>query len=158
MSDWTAGYQADITYTYGYYQELNPLSAKISLLSAGLNFPKIKTACELGYGQGISANLLAAASDIEWYGTDFNPSQAALAREMGEASGARIHLYDDSFAEFLDRSDLPDFDFIALHGIWSWVSDLNRELILRFIQTRLRVGGVLSVSYTHLTLPTIYSV
>jgi len=25
MSDWTAGYVADIGYTYGYYTELNPL-------------------------------------------------------------------------------------------------------------------------------------
>ena len=25
MTDWTAGYVADIGYTYGYYTELNPL-------------------------------------------------------------------------------------------------------------------------------------
>lgn len=28
MNDWTAGYVADIGYTFGYYTELNPLRAK----------------------------------------------------------------------------------------------------------------------------------
>jgi hypothetical protein len=28
MNDWTAGYVADIGYTYGYYTELNPLRVK----------------------------------------------------------------------------------------------------------------------------------
>jgi len=35
MTDWTAGYVADIGYTYGYYQELNPLRARLALLNAG---------------------------------------------------------------------------------------------------------------------------
>ena len=30
MSDWTAGYVADIGYTYGYYTELNPLRVKLA--------------------------------------------------------------------------------------------------------------------------------
>lgn len=28
MTDWTAGYVADLGYTYGYYVELNPLRIK----------------------------------------------------------------------------------------------------------------------------------
>lgn len=27
MNDWTAGYVADIGYTFGYYDEMNPLRA-----------------------------------------------------------------------------------------------------------------------------------
>lgn len=42
--------------------------------------PEVGSACELGFGQGMSANLHAAASVVQWSGTDFNPAQAAFAR------------------------------------------------------------------------------
>jgi len=151
MSDWTAGYVADIGYTYGYYQELNPLRAQLAFLNAGLVCPEFGTACELGFGQGLSANLHAAASVIEWHGTDFNPSQASFARELASASGAGACLYDEAFADFGARDDLPGFDYIGLHGIWSWISDDNRRLIVDFVRRKLNVGGVLYISYN--TLP-----
>ena len=44
-------------------------------------------------------------------------------------------------------TDLPDFDFIGLHGIWSWISDENRAVIVDFIRRKLKVGGVLYISY-----------
>src|SRR5882762_9667404 len=151
MSDWTAGYVADIGYTYGYYTELNPLRTRLALLNAQQMVPGIETACELGFGQGLSTNIHAAASGVEWYGTDFNPSQAAFARDLAAKSGAAAKLYDDAFADFAHRTDLPDFDFIAVHGIWSWISDANREVIVEFIRRKLKVGGILYISYN--TLP-----
>ncbi len=54
MSDWTAGYIADIGYTFGYYPELNPLAVKLAFLFSGLVCPKFSSACELGFGQGLS--------------------------------------------------------------------------------------------------------
>ena len=151
MTDWTAGYVANIDYTYGYYQELNPLRTQLAFLNQGLVYPKVYTACELGYGQGLNINLHAAASSTKWYGTDFNPAQASFAQELAVASGAPVSLYDDSFLEFCLRDDLPDFDFICLHGIWSWISDENRQVIVDFISKKLKVGGVLYISYN--TMP-----
>ena len=151
MSDWTAGYVADIAYTFGYYNEINPLRVKLAFLNQGLVFPNIKTACELGFGQGLSTNIHAASSAIDWYGTDFNPAQASFAQELVQASSASAKLYDESFAEFAHRADLPDFDYIALHGIWTWISDTNREVIIDFVRRKLKVGGVLYISYN--TMP-----
>ncbi len=151
MSTWTAGYVADIGYTYGYYRELNPLRMKLAFLNTGLVFPECGTACELGFGQGMSANIHAAASVTKWYGTDFNPSQAAFARELADVAGADAQLFDEAFEQFAARTDLPDFDFIALHGIWSWISDTNRKVIVDFLLRKLKVGGVLYISYN--TLP-----
>ena len=88
MSDWTAGYVADIGYTFGYYTELNPLRLRLAFLNAGLEVPDSGAACELGFGQGMSANLHAAASITQWHGTDFNPSQAGFAQELASVSGA----------------------------------------------------------------------
>lgn len=151
MSDWTAGYVADIGYTYGYYTELNPLRVKLAFLNAGLVPPEMGAACELGFGQGLSANIHAAASVVQWHGTDFNPSQAGFAQELAAASGAGAKLYDDAFADFAQRKDLPEFDYIGVHGIWSWISDENRAVMVDFIKRKLKVGGVLYISYN--TLP-----
>jgi hypothetical protein len=108
VTDWTSGYVADIDYTYGYYQELNPLRARLAFLNNGLVCPEVGVACELGFGQGLSTNMHAAASVTHWYGTDFNPSQAGFAQELAESSGANVSLYADSFADFCTRDDLPD--------------------------------------------------
>lgn len=151
MTDWTAGYVADIGYIYGYYPELNPLRARLAFLSAGLAFPEFGTACELGFGQGLSASIHAAAGASEWFGTDFNPSQASFAQELASVSGCGARLYDDAFAEFINRPELPEFDYIGLHGIWSWISDENRHTVIEFIRRKLKTGGVLYISYN--TLP-----
>ena len=147
MTDWTSGYVADVGYTFGYYPELNPLRVRLAFLYSGLVFPEAGTACELGFGQGVSVNLHAAASTSSWFATDFNPAQAGFAQELTEASGAGVRLFDQSFAEFCTRSDLPDFDYIGLHGIWSWISDDNRRVIVDFVRRKLKVGGVLYISY-----------
>ena len=74
MSDWSEGYVADIGYTYGYYLELNPNRIPFALLNHRLAHGEIATACELGLGQGVSTAVHAAASNVQWYGNDFNPA------------------------------------------------------------------------------------
>jgi len=147
VNDWTSGYVADIGYTYGYYPELSPLRAKLALEFNRAICPEVKTACELGFGQGVSTNYHAASSEVEWYGTDFNPVQAAFAQELGGVSDAKVNLFADSFEEFLNRDGIPEFDYIGLHGIWSWISDENRKKIVEFIDRKLKIGGVLYLSY-----------
>ncbi|MBK5969053.1 MULTISPECIES: class I SAM-dependent methyltransferase [Thiorhodovibrio] len=147
MTDWTAGYVADLGYTHGYYNELNPTRIALALLNAGLAVPPITTACELGFGQGLGLNLHAAASPVRWWGTDFNPSQAAFARELTRLAGSEAQVFDDAFADFAQRPELPGFDFIGLHGIWSWISDENRRVIADFARRHLNPGGVLYISY-----------
>ncbi|UJP05474.1 MAG: methyltransferase regulatory domain-containing protein [Nitrosomonas sp.] len=151
MSDWSAGYVTDVGYTFGYYTELSPLRIKQIFAYAGLKYPEVGTACELGFGQGMSVNLHAAASAVEWHGTDFNPAQAGFAQELAAVSGSGAKLFDDAFASFAARTDLPDFDYIGVHGIWSWINDENRAVIVDFVRRKLKVGGVLYISYN--TLP-----
>jgi SAM-dependent methyltransferase len=151
MTTWTSGYVADVGYTFGYYTELNPLRLGLAFAHQGLIAPAAGAACELGFGQGLSANLHAAAGPAQWHGTDFNPSQAGFAQELAGVAGAGARLHDEAFADFCARSDLPDFEFIGLHGIWSWISDTNRAVIVDFVRRKLKVGGVLYISYN--TLP-----
>lgn len=145
--DWNEGYVTSSNYTYGLYNDFNPARIPFLFGLAGITPPAISTACELGYGQGVSLNVFAAAEPVAWYGTDFNPSQAGHARELAKASGAKAFCFADSFRDFCERDDLPLFDYIALHGIWAWISRENQAEIVHLIDKKLRVGGVLYISY-----------
>ncbi len=149
MNDWNEGYFTESTYTYGYYGELNPVYQRFCLLVHGIYPPELddnSVHCELGYGQGVSIGVHAAANPGRYIGTDFNPSQAAHANELLRASGSPSTFYDDSFEELLER-DLPQFDSISLHGIWSWISPENQKHIVEFARRFLKPGGVFFNSY-----------
>ena len=156
MSAWTSGYVTDLGYTHGFYRELTPaLLSFLALIRAqrGLEPGAPLNYCELGCGQGLSMNLLAAANpQVQFHATDFNPSQIAGARALAdEASLSNVKFYDHAFAHFADAPGLPDsFDVIALHGIYSWISEENRAAIVAFIRRKLKVGGLVYVSYNAL--------
>lgn len=103
--------------------------------------------CELGYGQGVSVNIHAAANPGNYFGTDFNPAHAAHANTLCKASGSGAKLFENSFEEILQRDDLPQFDSISLHGIWSWVNAENRQHIVEFARKFLKSGGIFYNSY-----------
>src|ERR1700730_3603397 len=149
MSNWASGYVSEVDYTHGYYRELSPTLLSLALLNKGVNAAHARPLryLELGFGQGLSLNIHAATCPGEFWGTDFNPAQAANAKEIAEASGSGAHIFDLSFAELAARDDLPEFDVIALHGIWSWISDENRGVIVDLARRKLAVGGVLYNSY-----------
>ncbi len=147
--DWSEGYYAGLDYTFGYYHEMGPEHLRFTCLTAGVHceIPAAPTYLELGFGQGVSINLHAAGSEGDFHGVDFNPAHVLHAEGLAERSGAATHLSDESFAAFAGRKDLPMFDVIALHGVWSWVSEQNRQVILELIRKKLRRGGVVYLSY-----------
>lgn len=153
MTDWTSGYVADLDYTFEFTKELAPSHLALCATSKGqkhrLTRPGL-TYCELGCGQGYSANLLAAANpQAEFHAMDFNPAHIAGARDLAEEAGLdNIRFYEHSFETFAEAPGLPqEFDVIALHGVYSWVSEENRRLITDFISARLRSGGMVYISY-----------
>jgi hypothetical protein len=149
MTTWTSGYVAEIGYTHGYYRELCPTFLNFALL---LRLYQARLArpiryLELGFGQGLSLNIHAAAHEGEFWGTDFNPLQTGYAKELADASGANLHISDRSFADIAIDDALPELDIVALHGVWSWISDENREHVISIIRRKLAVGGICYLSY-----------
>ena len=147
---WNEGYFTDIGYTYGYYRDINPVFQRFCLLLRGFAAPDSDSHaayCELGFGQGVSINHHAAAIPGQFVGTDFNPAHAAHAQSLAQASGSGARLYDDSFEQLLARDDLPQFDSISLHGIWTWVSRDNHQIIAEFARRHLKPGGMFYISY-----------
>lgn len=152
--DWTAGYASDIEYTAGFYREQSPSFLNFVCVLNGVEpipLDKPFTYFELGFGRGLTVNMLAAANPQgRFYAADFNPAHVAGAREL--AASARLDnltLYEDSFEELAagKESELPQFDFITLHGIYTWVTAENQRHIVEFITRYLKPGGVVFLSY-----------
>jgi SAM-dependent methyltransferase len=151
VSDRSAGYVTDVGYTFGYHAGLNPLSTRLAFLRAGLEPPRVETACELGFGQGVSLAVHAAASSAHWWGNDLLPEHVRFARSLDSASGAGSVLVEATFEEFAERTPgLPRFDFIGLHGVLSWISAQNRARIADFVRSHLAPGGVVYTGYNAL--------
>ncbi len=158
MSSWTDGYVSDIQYTSGFYRELAPSLLTYIGLIMGIRAPTLDrefTYCELACGQGFGTNVLAAANPQgRFYAYDFNPAQIANAQTLAHEAGlTNITFGEESFESLASKPDgaLPQFDFITLHGIYSWISEANRHHIVRFIQRQLKAGGMVYVSYN--TMP-----
>ena len=147
--DWTQGYVNQIDYTHGYYGELSPALIEFACLSRGVSTRssgKPVRYLELGFGQGSSLCVHAAACPGEFWGTDFLPAHACNAQSLAQASQRDVRIFDDSFEELLERG-LPEFDVIVAHGIWSWISAENRKVIVDIARRKLAPGGVFYVSY-----------
>jgi SAM-dependent methyltransferase len=103
------------------------------------------TCRDLGCGQGKSAELFAACHpEGEFHAIDFNPSQIAGARRLAELGNGTF--WEASFANLAELS-LPAFDFVIIHGVYSWVSARNRRRLVEFLRDRLKPGGVVYLSY-----------
>lgn len=151
MPDWAEGYITDAIYTDGFYRELSPawinyVAALKGCLPVATDRPFVFL--ELGCGLGRSTTILAGAfPQGRFIGVDFNPAHVALARQY--ATDMRIANAEFREASFQDlaRSELPQCDFIVLHGVYTWVSPEARAAIRDIIRDRLRAGGLVYVSY-----------
>jgi SAM-dependent methyltransferase len=150
-----AGYFDDAEYIDYFYDGLSPWC--LEYLSALRGFPRMDTAngfdyCELGCGTGLSLAVHAAANPAgRFVGVDLNRDHIQRALRTAEAGQlGNVSFLEEDFTHLLER-DLPRFDMIVLHGVYSWVSPGIRKEIQGFIAHRLKPGGKVYASYN--TLP-----
>jgi SAM-dependent methyltransferase len=99
-----------------------------------------------GYGQSVTVNA-AAYPHAEFHACDIDPAHIAAARRYADAIGVRnVRFHEASFGDLLD-ADLPAFDYVALHGTYSWVDADARAAIRRVIDRKLEPGGLVYASY-----------
>lgn len=144
------GYITDVEYTGDFHPHLAP--ARLAYIAAinGHRPPALDrfAYCELGCGQGIASLVLAATHPTgEFHACDFNLAHIARAEALRAAGGVgNLRFHARSFAQMLD-AELPAFDFIVLHGVYSWVPEPVRAELREFLRRRLAPGGVAMVSY-----------
>lgn len=146
---------ADTTYIGRFFVTQCPTTLGYVARMRGLAAPRPTdpfTYCDLGCGTGSTVNVLAAAMpQARFYGIDLSPDHIAIAERMA-ATGRLTNttFIEGGFDSLLSREGLPDFDFVTLHGIYSWVDRATRRDILRVAKRILKPNGLLYLSYNAL--------
>ena len=149
-----SGYVTDTTYADTFFRELSP--AWINYVAALNGAQPIPLDApfrylELGCGFGTSAVVNAAAfphASVD--ACDFNASHVsggmAYAAQLGLSN---ITFHSTAFEQLLDIP-LEPYDFIVMHGVYSWVDAETRRLLRGLVERLLRPGGLMYVSYNAL--------
>ncbi|MGA8551180.1 MAG: class I SAM-dependent methyltransferase [Stellaceae bacterium] len=148
------GYVTDIPYLRDFKAMLAPAWLDHVALVCGVEPPDRRNGfawCDLGCGQGVTANILAATHPQgTFHGIDFMPAHIEHGRRLAADAGVtnlRLDLVDFAAATGLD---LPPFDYIVAHGVYSWVDAAGRAALRGFIDRHLKPGGLVYVSYNAL--------
>lgn len=151
---WGSGYVTDIPYSEGFYPAQAPQRLALTAVLNGVEAPDVSRGfsyCELGCGKGLTSTIFAAANpQAEFHAIDFNPAHIAHAQSISRAaeiSNITWHEMDFAALGTGGSNELPMFDFVTMHGIWSWIAPELQEAIVRFLDRRLKPGGLLFVSY-----------
>ena len=145
-----------------YVDEFNPeqAPAHLALVAALRGFEPPDLArkfayCELGCGKGRTSLILAASHpEAEFHAFDLNPAYIAHAQSQAKAAHLDNVAFQERRIEDLNGAgvgELPMFDVVAMHGVWSWVSPEVRKAILEFLQRRVKPGGLVYVTYNLMT-------
>ena len=145
------GYATDIPYLRDFKPQLAPAWLDHVALVAGVEPPARNSGfawCDLGCGQGVTANILAATHPGgTFHAIDAMPAHIDHARRLAaEAAIPNVSFHAVDFTAAADL-DLPLFDYIVAHGVYSWVDAANQRALRRFFDRRLKPGGLVYVSY-----------
>lgn len=144
-------YITDVAYTGNFASFLAPAWLRYIAVLNGHEAPASGRPfryCELGCGKGVTTLILAALHPAcEFHACDINPTHIEHAEGLRRTAGltnVQFHLLS---IEQMLASNLPSFDFIVAHGLYSWVPDPVRAQIRDFARVRLEPGGLLFLSY-----------
>ena len=144
--------RADRTpYVDTFFRELSPVWLNYVAALNGIEPRKVDAAftyLELGCGFGQTVTVNAAAFPRgNFHACDINEAHVSAARRYAETVGVRnVEFHHASFDE-LDTRDLPTFDFVVLHGVYSWVDDAAKCAIRNIIRRASKAGGLVYLSY-----------
>ncbi len=152
-TDWRMGYATALDNTSGLYPYQFPEHMNYVCALYGVEPPvrgRSYTYFELGCGRANTVSALAASNpQAQFFANDFMPSHIVEGRQRAQQAGLdNLTLLEASFEELAsDRADLPQFDYITLQGVYTWVAPDLRQQIVRFIGRHLKPGGVVWLGY-----------
>jgi SAM-dependent methyltransferase len=149
MIDDSNGYVTDVAYLPGFYPFMTPAVMRYVASSHGIAPPPHERFrfLELGCGLGTTLLTLAAADPTAHFtGVDFMPVHVDGMRRTIDACGlGNVELHCCDFADL--PTEMPRYDFITLHGVFSWVSPETRHRLLEIIDRCLADDGIVEVTY-----------
>ena len=145
------GYVSDIPYLRDFKPMLAPAWLDHVALVSGIEPPFRENGfawCELGCGQGVTAAILAATHPAgAFHGIDAMPVHIDHARRFAadaEITNVRFHPVEFDLAHELG---LPSFEYVVVHGVYSWVDAVSQTALRAFIDRHLKPGGLAYLSY-----------
>ena len=138
------GYFLDDIYVSSYHEKQSSAWASFRLALDGIAHRPFRTALDLGCGLGTTAILDSLTTDCVWDGIDLNPDQVYRADRYSEALSLESSFLLGQFEDVIASG--KQYDYIAAHGILTWVSDASRLQLFQVIKKLLRPGGVVFLS------------
>lgn len=145
----------DVLYPTNFYAYQAPVLLDYAVTMNGIAPPAVPgapfTYLDLGCGDGFTAILLAAMHpEARFIGIDISPGHIAAGRRLAAESGlGNVALIEGDFQNWRSL-DLPECDYIALHGVYTWIGDAGRAAVIDIARHVLRPGGLLYCGYNAL--------
>ena len=115
----------------------------------GLTPPALKGAKVLELGSSFGGNLISQAvyyPDTEFVGIDLSDSQITQGNEIIKSMGlTNVRLETKNILDITPEFGM--FDYIIVHGIYSWVPDNVKDKILEVCRENLTPNGIAYISY-----------
>src|SRR4051794_23903083 len=147
----------DVLYPSGFYSFQTPLT--LDYVAALNGVPRGHrsadapfTYLDLGCGDGFTIICLAAIyPESRFVGVDFNPRHIEVGRALAAAGGlSNVELIEGGFEDWQSLDLPPRVDYVAMHGVYAWISEAARRAVLDLVADRLAEDGLLYVSYNAL--------
>lgn len=139
----------DLMYESGAFSQtaINNLEARARLM--GLQPAPAANAKVLELGCSMGGNIITQAlyySDAEFTGIDLSGRQVAQGNAIIEKMGLENVRLEEKDILTVDES-FGKFDYIIVHGIWSWVPDAVKDKIFSICRNNLTEHGIAYISY-----------
>lgn len=115
----------------------------------GISAPNPKTARVLELGATYGGNIISQAlfnPDATFVGIELSQEQVEKGNEVIANAGlTNVSLIQSDIASI--GSEIGTFDYIIAHGVYSWVDDGVKDVLLRLIDEHLAEDGIAYISY-----------
>lgn len=138
-----------VPYKSNPYNATHPDQMAVLARVMGMASPNVDTCRYLELGCGAGGNLLPMAAmmpNAKFVGVDLAPTSIQHAKDVARDLGlTNVEFHAMSITDVDER--FGKFDYIASHGVYSWVPAVVRDAILRVCRENLVDNGVAYVSY-----------
>lgn len=139
----------DLMYESGAFSQtaINNLEARARMM--GLQPAPAANAKVLELGCSMGGNIITQAlyyPDAEFVGIDLSGRQVAQGNAIIEKMGLKNVRLEEKDILTVDES-FGKFDYIIVHGIWSWVPDAVKDKIFSICRNNLTEHGIAYISY-----------
>lgn len=155
-ADTIDGYVNDIPYMDNVWADHAPGHLRFRALAHGATAPDPARFAylDLGCGTGLGTALYAALHpQARFVGIDASAAHIAQARSFAKSLDIdNVEFIEGTFQDMLARppADLPLFDFVVVHGVYSWVDEGNRAAIRKLLRRVCASGAIVFLSYNAL--------